>query len=99
MLCAVSHYIRHNGISETTLILIHQDWLAIMVYQVIFQITTKIGRREINFNTFPWVLLLNEFQWWHEVAISTDKDDAVGSIKYTIGYHPYRNIHIPVQAS
>lgn len=42
MFGAIRHHIWHNGIAETALVLVHQDWLAAMMRKVIFQVTTKI---------------------------------------------------------
>ena len=39
-------------------------------------------------------MLLYELQWWDKVAVRTDKDDGVCSVKHTIGYHADRDVHI-----
>ena len=72
-LCTISNYIRHDGITEATLVLIHQNGLAAMMSQVVFQITTEVRWREVNFNALLRIMLLNELQGWYKIAVGTNQ--------------------------
>ncbi len=93
-LCAISNHIRHDGITESTLVLIHQNGLAAMMSQVVFQITTEIRWREVNLNALLRIVLLNELQRRHKVAIGTNQHNCICNIEYTISYHADRDVYI-----
>lgn len=38
--------------------------------------------------------MLNEFQWWHEVAVGTNQNNGICGIEHAIGHHSDGNIHI-----
>ena len=41
-LCAIGHHVGHNGIAETALVLVHQNWLAAMMREVVLQVATEV---------------------------------------------------------
>ena len=94
MFYSVCNHIRHNGITETMFILIHNYWFAAMMQQVIFKVTAKIRGWKIYFNPFFRIVLLNKFQRRYEVAIGTHKDYRVCCIKNAICHHTDRDINI-----
>jgi len=93
-LCTVCHYIGHDGITETALVLIHENGLAAVVYEIVFQVATEVRGREIYLDTLLWVLLLNELQRRYKVAVGTNEDDGVGGVEHTVGYHADGDVHV-----
>ena len=83
-LCTISNHIRHDGITESTLVLIHQNGLAAMMSQVIFQVATEIRWRKVNFNALLRIVLLNKLQGWNKVAVGTNQHNGISSIKYAV---------------
>ena len=49
---------------------------------------------EIDLDTLLRVLLLNELQRRNEVAVGTDKDDGIGGVEHTVGYHADGDVHV-----
>ena len=41
-LCSIGHHIWHNGIAEPTLVLVHQNWFAAMMREVVLQVATEV---------------------------------------------------------
>ena len=72
----------------------HEDGLAAVVHEIVFQVATEVRGREVNLDALLGVLLLNELQRRHKVAVGTDKDDGVGGVKHTVGYHTYGDVHV-----
>ena len=93
-LCGVGHDIGHDGIAEAAFVLIHEDGLAAVVHEIVFQVTTEVRWREVNLDALLGVLLLNKLQRRHKVAVGTDEDDGVGGIEHTVGYHADGNVHV-----
>ena len=60
--------IRHNGITETTLILIHQNGLTATMSQIVFQVTAEIRWGKVNFDALLGIVLLNKLQGRHKVG-------------------------------
>ena len=94
LLCAISHYVRHNGITEASLVLMHQNGLAAMMSKIVFQITTEIRWREVNLDALLRIVLLNELQGWHKVAVSTNQHHGICSIENAITYHADRDVYV-----
>lgn len=91
---AVGHYIGHDGITETALVLIHEDGLAAVVHEIVLQVATEVRGREVNLDALLRVLPLNELQRWHEVAVGTDEDDGVGGVEHAVGNHADGDVHV-----
>ena len=92
--CAVCYYIWHDSITETAFVLIHEDRLAAVVNEIVFQVATEVRGWKINLDALLWVLLLNELQRRYKVTVGTDKYNGVSSIKYAVGNHTHGDIHI-----
>ena len=92
--CAVCYYIGHDSITETAFVLIHEDRLAAVVNEIVFQVATEVRGWKINLDALLWVLLLNELQRRYKVTVGTDKYNGVSSIKYAVGNHTHGDIHI-----
>ena len=92
--CAVCYYIGHDSITKTAFVLIHEDRLAAVVNEIVFQVATEVRGWKINLDALLWVLLLNELQRRYKVTVGTDKYNGVSSIKYAVGNHTHGDIHI-----